>query len=177
MTLDELVTQALKKSADETAVRTLYVQAVNEQTAALKDLAAAVRELRESNVALISMAKARAESVEKSDETPAPTPAEKPVEPAPVKETEAAPEAAPEPVDNSVEKSAEEPVDKSAEPAPAKPVDREAVKDLCTKVAEQRGPQLVIGALASLGVTRLTKLPDDKLPELAAILEKRLAGD
>lgn len=173
MNLDELVTQALKKSADETAVRAMYVQAVNDQTAALKDLAAAVRELRESNVALISMAKARAESVEKSDETPAPTPAEKPVEPAPVQETEAAPE----PVDNSVEKSAEEPVDKSAEPAPAKPIDREAVKDLCTKVAEQRGPQIVIGALASLGVTRLTKLPDDKLPELAAILEKRLAGD
>lgn len=173
MNLDELVTQALKKSADETAVRAMYVQAVNDQTAALKDLAAAVRELRESNVALISMAKARAESVEKSDETPAPTPAEKPVEPAPVQETEAAPE----PVDNSVEKSAEEPVDKSAEPAPAKPVDREAVKDLCTKVAEQRGPQIVIGALASLGVTRLTKLPDDKLPELAAILEERLAGD
>lgn len=173
MNLDELVTQALKKSADETAVRAMYVQAVNDQTAALKDLAAAVRELRESNVALISMAKARAESVEKSDETPAPTPAEKPVEPAPVQETEAAPE----PVDNSVEKSAEEPVDKSAEPAPAKPIDREAVKDLCTKVAEQRGPQIVLGALASLGVTRLTKLPDDKLPELAAILEKRLAGD
>ena len=173
MNLDELVTQALKKSADETAVRAMYVQAVNDQTAALKDLAAAVRELRESNVALISMAKARAESVEKSDETPAPTPAEKPVEPAPVQETEAAPE----PVDNSVEKSAEEPVDKSAEPAPAKPVDREAVKDLCTKVAEQRGPQIVIGALVSLGVTRLTKLPDDKLPELAAILEERLAGD
>lgn len=173
MNLDELVTQALKKSADETAVRAMYVQAVNDQTAALKDLAAAVRELRESNVALISMAKARAESVEKSDETPAPTPAEKPVEPAPVQETEAAPE----PVDNSVEKSAEEPVDKSAEPAPAKPVDREAVKDLCTKVAEQRGPQIVIGALASLGVTRLTKLPDDKLPELAATLEERLAGD
>lgn len=173
MNLDELVTQALKKSADETAVRAMYVQAVNDQTAALKDLAAAVRELRESNVALISMAKARAESVEKSDETPAPTPAEKPVEPAPVQETEAAPE----PVDNSVEKPAEEPVDKSAEPAPAKPIDREAVKDLCTKVAEQRGPQIVIGALASLGVTRLTKLPDDKLPELAAILEKRLAGD
>lgn len=173
MNLDELVTQALKKSADETAVRAMYVQAVNDQTAALKDLAAAVRELRESNVALISMAKARAESVEKSDETPAPTPAEKPVEPAPVQETEAAPE----PVDNSAEKSAEEPVDKSAEPAPAKPVDREAVKDLCTKVAEQRGPQIVIGALASLGVTRLTKLPDDKLPELAAILEERLAGD